>query len=82
MELQLQHHPFNEYSGLVSFKIDFFWSPYCPRGSQESSPTPQFKSINSLVLSHLYGPRDYYYLRIRIILIVLFELLQDIQAPK
>ena len=24
--------------------------------SQESSPTPQFKSINSLVLSFLYGP--------------------------
>ena len=23
MELQLQHHPFNEYSGLVSFKIDW-----------------------------------------------------------
>ena len=28
----------------------------CPRGSQESSPTPQFKSINSSVLSFLYGP--------------------------
>ena len=28
----------------------------CPRGSQESSPTPQFKSINSLVLSFLYSP--------------------------
>ena len=26
------------------------------RDSQESSPTPQFKSINSLVLSFLYGP--------------------------
>ena len=48
--------PSSKYSGLISFKIDFFWSPCCPRGSQESSPTPQFKSINSLVLSHLYGP--------------------------
>ena len=28
----------------------------CPRDSQESSPTPQFKSINSSVLSFLYGP--------------------------
>ena len=28
----------------------------CPRESQESSPTPQFESINSLVLSLLYGP--------------------------
>ena len=27
-----------------------------PRDSQESSPTPQFKSISSLALSLLYGP--------------------------
>ena len=27
------------------------WSPCCPRDSQESSPTPQFKSINSSELS-------------------------------
>ena len=27
-----------------------------PRDSQESSPTPQFKSINSLALSFLYSP--------------------------
>ena len=32
------------------------WSPCCPRDSQESSPTPQFKSINSSVLSLLFGP--------------------------
>ena len=31
------------------------WSSYCPRVSQESS-APQFKSINSSVLSLLYGP--------------------------
>ena len=31
-------------------------SPYSPRDSQESSPIPQFKSINSLALSFLYGP--------------------------
>ena len=30
-------------------------SPCSPRDSQESSPTPQFKSINSLVLSFLYN---------------------------
>ena len=47
--------PSNEYSGLISFRIDWF-DPYCPRDSQESSPTPQFKSINSSVLSFLYGP--------------------------
>ena len=32
------------------------WSPCSPRDSQESSPTPQFKSINSLALSFLYTP--------------------------
>ena len=30
-------------------------SPCSPRDSQESSPTPQFKSINSSVLSFLYS---------------------------
>ena len=44
-------NPSNECSGLISFRID--WSP---RDSQEFSPTPQFKSINSLALSLLYGP--------------------------
>ena len=32
------------------------WSPCCPRDSQEYSPTPQFKSIKSLVLSFLHSP--------------------------
>ena len=31
-------------------------SPCSPGDSQESSPTPQFKSINSSVLSFLYSP--------------------------
>ena len=31
-------------------------SPYSPRDSQESSPTPQFKSINSSALSFLHSP--------------------------
>ena len=31
-------------------------SPCSPRDSQESSPTPQFKSINSSELSFLYSP--------------------------
>ena len=30
--------------------------PCSPRDSQESSPTPQFKSINSLALSFLHSP--------------------------
>ena len=32
------------------------WSPCSSRDSQESSPAPQFKSINPLALSFLYGP--------------------------
>ena len=31
-------------------------SACCPRDSQESSPTPQFKSINSSALSFLHSP--------------------------
>ena len=31
-------------------------SPCCPRDSQESSPTPQFKSVNSSVVSFLHSP--------------------------
>ena len=43
------------------FRTDFLYdrlvgSPCSPRDSQESSPTQQFKSINSLALSFLYGP--------------------------
>ena len=53
---QLQHQPFQ-----WIFRVDFLqgWlvlSPCSPRDSQESSPTSQFKSINSLALSFLYGP--------------------------
>ena len=43
--------PSNDYSGLIPFRID------CSlRVSQESSPAPLFESMNSLVLSLLYGP--------------------------
>ena len=45
----------NEYSGLISFTTDV-GSPCSPRDSPESSPIPQFKVINSLVLSFLYSP--------------------------
>ena len=43
-----------------NISIDFFQdglvgSPCSPRDSQESSSTPQFKRINSLALSLLYG---------------------------
>ena len=45
--------PSNEYSGLISFRIN--WFDLLSVQGQESSPTPQFKSINSSVLSFLYG---------------------------
>ena len=58
MEFHLHDHPSKEYSGLISFRMDcleLFDIPVV-QDSQESSPTPQVKSINSLVLSFLYGP--------------------------
>ena len=55
-EFQLQHQSFQwtlrtdlPQDGLVG-------SPCSPKDSQESASTPQFKSINSLVLSFLYSP--------------------------
>ena len=48
--------PSNEDLGLISFKIDLVWSPCNPRDSQESSPTSQFRIINSSMLSLFYGP--------------------------
>ena len=48
--------PSHEYPGLISFRIGLVWPPCCPKDSQKSSPAPQFKNINSLVHSFLYGP--------------------------
>ena len=48
--------PSNEYSGFISFRINWVRSPFCLRDSQESSLAPQFKSSNPLALSLLYGP--------------------------
>ena len=47
--------PSNEYSGLISFRVDWF-DLFAVQGTLKSSPTPQFKSINSSVLSFLYSP--------------------------
>ena len=47
--------PFNNYSGLISFKID--WFDLAVQGTlQESSLTPQFENIISLVPILPYGP--------------------------
>ena len=48
--------PSNEHPRLISFRMDCFGSPHSPRDCQESSPAPQFKSINSSALSFLYSP--------------------------
>ena len=47
--------PSSEYSGLVSFRIDWF-DLLAVQGTLKSSPTPQLKSISSLALSLLYSP--------------------------
>ena len=47
--------PSNEYSGLTSFRIDWL-NLLAVQGTLESSPTPQFKSINSSALSLLHSP--------------------------
>ena len=56
LEFQLQHQSFQ-----WIFRTDFLQdrligSPCSPRDTQEFSPTPQFKSINSSALSFLYSP--------------------------
>ena len=55
LELQLQHQSFQ-----WIFRIDLLWDwlvwdPCSPRDSQESSLTPQFKSIDSSTFSLLHG---------------------------
>ena len=47
--------PFNEHPGLISFRMDWL-DLLAVQGTRESSPTPQFKSINSSALSFLYSP--------------------------
>ena len=43
--------PSNEYSGLIAFRIDWF-DLLAVRGTLESLPVPQFKSISSSALLH------------------------------
>ena len=47
--------PSNEYSRLISFRMDWL-DLLAVQGTLESSPTPQFKSINSSALSFLHSP--------------------------
>ena len=56
LEFQLQHQSFQWIFRTNILSDGLVGSPCSPRDSQESSPTPQFKSINSLPLSLLCDP--------------------------
>ena len=47
--------PSNEHPRLISFRMDWL-DLLVVQGTLKSSPTPQFKSINSLALSFLHSP--------------------------
>ena len=56
LEFQLQHQSF-QWTPRTDLLQDGLFGSLCnPRGSQESSPTPQFRSINSSALSFLHSP--------------------------
>ena len=56
LEFQFQHQSF-QWIFRTDFMEDWLVRSLCsPRDSQESSPTPQFKSINSSALSSLFSP--------------------------
>ena len=55
LEFQLQHHSLQR-NPRADLQNGLVGSPCSPRDSQESSPTPQFKSINSSALSFLHSP--------------------------
>ena len=56
MEFQLQHQSFQRTPRTDLLQNELVGSPCSLRDSQESFPTPQFKSINSSVLSLLHSP--------------------------
>ena len=56
LEFQLQHQSFQWTPRTDLLENGLVGSPCSPRDSQESCPTPQFKSINSSVFSVLHSP--------------------------
>ena len=56
LEFQLQHHSLQRNPRADLLQNGLVESPCSPRDSQESSPTPQFKSINSSAFSFLHSP--------------------------
>ena len=55
LEFQLQHYSLQRNPRADLLHTGLIGSPCSPRDFQESSPKPQFKSINSLVLSLLHS---------------------------
>ena len=55
LEFQLQHHSF-QWTPRTDLQDGLIGSPFSPGDSQESSPTPQFKSINPSALSFRHSP--------------------------
>ena len=56
LEFEPQHRSFQRNPRVDLLQNGLVGSPYSLRDSQESSPTPQFKSINSSALSFLHSP--------------------------
>ena len=56
LEFLLEHHSFQRNPRADLLQNGLVGSPCSPRDSQESTSTPQFKSINSSVLSLLHSP--------------------------
>ena len=56
LEFQLYHHSFQRNPRADLPQNGLVGSPCSPRDSQDSFPTPQFKSINSSALSLLHSP--------------------------
>ena len=56
LEFQLQYHSLQTNPRADLLQNGLIGSPCSPRDSQESSPTPQFKSINSSALGLLHSP--------------------------
>ena len=56
LKFQLQHQSFQWIARTDLLQNGLVGSPCSPRDSQESSPTPQFKSINSSALCLIHSP--------------------------
>ena len=54
--------PSNEYSGLISFRMDRFGLLASSRNSPETSPTPQFRSVN-FTSRKLFGANKYFIIK-------------------